>query len=177
VYGVVLQLGGFTKIESVAGVGTIVQIFLPVAERETESAPSDAAVVDVLGRGETILVVDDDDDTRNATARILTEAGYVVIAESRAAGALKTLESRAPDISVILTDVVMPDISGRVLAQRAGERWPQIPVLLMSGYEPDAERAADATTQTLLLKPLLRPALLAAVAAALEGNHGHGSNQ
>ncbi len=134
VHGIVQDAGGTIQVESTVGVGSTFRIRLPAAGTEapqpTEAGPSPQ------GRGvESILLVDDDPHIRSATARALRARGYTVHEASEGRMALALLEDH--EVQLMVTDVVMPHMSGRVLADAAKVRLPELPVLFMSGYTDD----------------------------------------
>jgi PAS domain S-box-containing protein len=158
VYGFMKQSGGHVKIYSEAGQGTTVKIYL---RRELAGAvvtnPSPQATTPRLPLGsqnEIILVVEDDIQVRQATVRSLRELGYTVRHASSGAEALELL-SEQPMISVLFTDVVMPGMSGRALAEAARAKYPDLKVLFTTGYTPNAivhNGTVDAGVE-LLTKP------------------------
>jgi PAS domain S-box-containing protein len=137
VHGIVEQSGGFIEVDSEPGHGTTFKIYLPrvtdaVAD---EGAPEDAQAL----RGkETVLVVEDHAEVRKYVAGALRAYGYQVIQAANASEALLFCERDAAHIHLVLTDVVMPLVSGRELADQLAKRWPAIKVLFMSGYSDDA---------------------------------------
>jgi CheY-like chemotaxis protein len=90
------------------------------------------------GRGETVLLVEDESAVRDITRRILTRAGYRVLAAGDSTEALEATKLLDEPVNLILTDVVMPRMNGRELADRIAERWPGIKVVYMSGYTDEA---------------------------------------
>jgi PAS domain S-box-containing protein len=139
VYGYVKQSGGHVKIYSEVGHGTTVKIYLPrlmadvhgeeeVREERPEAAPGK----------EDILVVEDDDDVRIYTVESLRELGYRVLEAHDGASALRLLERQEAPITLLLTDVVMPGMSGRELADAARELQPDLKVLFTTGYARNA---------------------------------------
>ncbi len=106
-----------------------------------------------------ILVVDDDRAVRELVASILTRAGYEVVAAPDAAHALELLESRSPDL--LLTDIVMPEMSGLALGARAHHQWPGLRVMFMSGYASQYEE--ELSGSVCLRKPFTPSQLLVAV--------------
>ncbi|CAN7186990.1 PAS domain-containing protein [Pseudoxanthomonas sp. LjRoot168] len=139
VYGFVKQSGGHVKIYSEVGSGTTVKVYLPRqlgAHAVTESVPS----AHPMPRGElqeVILVVEDEPAVRQFSVDALTELGYRVFSADSAAAALRILEAE-PSISLLFTDVVMPETNGRKLANEACRRWPHLKVLFTTGYSRNA---------------------------------------
>jgi len=172
VYGIVTRLGGSVRIYSDLGRGTAVRVYLPVTAEQSETEPRDSAQPSVAvpaGTGEVVLVSEDDDQIRAIAGRILTENGYSVVLVDRGAAALELLADESNRCDLLLSDVVMPHMSGRELAEHVAQVRPALPVLFMSGY---AERllAPGMVSRPgidLLEKPFTQAALLAAVASAL----------
>jgi signal transduction histidine kinase/ActR/RegA family two-component response regulator len=139
VFGFVKQSGGHVKVYSEAGKGTTVRLYLPryigplAAASETESDAFDKA----KGSGVSVLLVEDDADVRRFTADALTELGHRVKAVDNAQSALACLAD-GEDFDLLLTDVVMPGMDGRRLADEALRRKPGLKVLFMTGYTPNA---------------------------------------
>lgn len=162
VHGLALQLGGAVAIQSVPGVGTNVELWLPQGGRA--EAPAEALVDEplaVAGRG-TALLVDDEDLVRLSTADMLIELGYRVIEAASAEEALRLL-NRGLNPEVVVTDHLMPGMSGTDLARVLQNDRPSIKVLIVSGY---AETAGIAPDLPRLTKPF-RSAELAATLAGL----------
>lgn len=140
VYGFVKQSGGHVAIYSEEGKGTTVKIYLPrlmkeaSAEEDSIKATSDLP----LGEGdEVVLVVEDEEAVRQFTVEALSDLGYCVIEAEHAAEALKIIEQR-PDITLLFTDIVMPDMNGRELADQAIKLRPNLKVLYTTGYTRNA---------------------------------------
>ncbi|MDI6105819.1 PAS domain S-box protein [Actinoplanes sp. NEAU-A12] len=132
VYGIITQAGGTVQIYSEPGVGTTFTILLPATDVEaTANAPEDTAA-GLTGHGATVLVVEDESALREVTCRILTRGGYTVLAADGGDEALR-LAAENP-VDVLLTDVIMPNMLGRDLAEAVRSRWPGTKVLFMSGY-------------------------------------------
>jgi CheY-like chemotaxis protein len=140
VYGFVKQSGGHVKIYSEINEGTTVKIYLPRLMSGDKPIGSDSEdfVVDRLKRARTVLVVEDDDDVRSYTVEIIRELGYNVLEGDDAFSALRLLEREEQRIDLLFTDVVMPKMSGRELADRARSLRPNIKVLYTSGYTRNA---------------------------------------
>lgn len=139
VYGFVTQSGGHIRINSEVGQGTTVTIYLPRMTRVSEEEPELETAAPEAGKPtETILVVEDDDDVRAYTVGLLREIGYRVIEASDGQTALRQLERRDQAISLLFTDVVMPNMSGSELVETARKHRPGLKVLFTSGYTRDA---------------------------------------
>jgi PAS domain S-box-containing protein len=134
IHGIVEQSGGYIEIDSEMGRGTTFKIYLPrVEDASADSGKPEA--VSAMGGKETVLVVEDQAEVRRYAAAALMAYGYRVIQAPNADEALLVCERESVDL--VLTDVVMPSLSGRELADRLKERWPGIKVLFMSGYTDD----------------------------------------
>jgi PAS domain S-box-containing protein len=171
VYGYVKQSGGHVKIYSEAGQGTTIKIYLPRLVAAINGAEEDAAEAVPAAPGmESILVVEDDDDVRIYTVDSLRELGYRVLEAHDAASALRLLERQEEAPRLLLTDVVMPGMSGRELADTARAKWPEMRVLFTTGYARNAivhGGRLDAGVE-LLPKPFTYEALAAKVREVLE---------
>jgi two-component system cell cycle sensor histidine kinase/response regulator CckA len=169
VYGIVRQHLGTISLRTVPGKGTRFDVLLPVAEAAVAAPAAETAPErSPLGKGETVLVVDDEELVRTAVVRSLQARNYTVLEAASAAEALGILDRAADRIQLLLSDVIMPGGRGTELARVFQERYPGKPVLLMSGYlEPD-EHGAPADVQ-VLEKPLAPSQLARAVRAALDG--------
>jgi signal transduction histidine kinase/ActR/RegA family two-component response regulator len=134
VFGIVKQSGGHIWVYSEPGGGTTFKVYLPVCEGADVEVPEVAPPVMTLHGTETILLVEDQDDVRRVAQTILRRHGYHVIEASNAGEALLTCERHPRTIHLLLTDVVMPQLSGRELAERLLSMRPELKVLYMSGY-------------------------------------------
>jgi PAS domain S-box-containing protein len=139
VYGFVNQSGGNVKIYSEVGRGTSVKMYLPrYIATKTETQPEVSEALDVSGRGETVLVVEDDALLRAYAREALEELGYVVLEAEDAQGALALIELH-DEISLLFTDLVLPrGTTGAQLAERVRARRPNVRVLFSSGYSRNA---------------------------------------
>jgi CheY-like chemotaxis protein len=135
-YGAVKQSGGYIEVESEVGKGTTFKIYLPRVEEEGKTL-KDGRLVDLPGGAETVLLVEDEDTVRNLCSRILGELGYQVI-QARSGAEAVAAAGRDDRIDLLLTDVVMPGMSGKELATQLVLRHPEMKVLFMSGYTDDA---------------------------------------
>jgi PAS domain S-box-containing protein len=162
VYGIVTQAGGSIEIHSTPGEGTTVEVLLPATGAAPDQAPMAARPVDANGSGETILVVEDEAAVRRLTCRILAREGYNVLEAPDGAGAISAWDSHAGAIDLVLTDVVMPGMSGKELAERLG-----IEPVFMSGYTDDVMLRHGVEGLRLVQKPFDAQTLLGAVRSAL----------
>jgi signal transduction histidine kinase len=167
VHGIVAGSGGSLSVYSEPGMGTTFRAFFPPAH-EHAAAPAEAAAAEATGgSGETVLVVEDEPAVRQITARILRRNGYVVLEAASGAEALTLAAGHHFDM--LLTDLVMPQVSGPELAQRVQRMHPGIPVLFMSGYSQDVlgpREALDADAP-LIQKPFAAAELLKAIRTLL----------
>jgi two-component system cell cycle sensor histidine kinase/response regulator CckA len=138
VYGIVKQSGGHIWTYSEVGHGTSFKIYLPRTEEAAESTVIRRSGVTSISGNEQILLVEDDEQLRTLANSILTSCGYAVIVSSDTEHARLICEQRASSIQLLLTDVVMPGISGRALAQLLVAKNPKVKVLYMSGYTENA---------------------------------------
>jgi PAS domain S-box-containing protein len=172
VYGIVKQSGGYIWVYSELGKGTTFKVYLP---RVTDAIPASAAPAittsSVARKGhETILLVEDEPDLRELTQMVLSERGYTVIGAPSPAEAERLAENNGAEIHLLLTDVVMPGISGRELAKRLTGRFPNLRVMYMSGYTYNVI-AQDGTLEegiSFLQKPFTPLALTEKVREALD---------
>lgn len=174
VYGVVKRAGGRIDVESSVGRGSRFVIHFPVvstaaAEPEPEPEP-EAAQPDC--RYATILLVEDDPGVRSVASRILSSNGYRVLEAAGGAEALALLEGQAPAPDLMLSDIIMPGMSGYVLADRVALLRPELKVIFVSGYSGPATEGATAKQDETptLRKPFTSAALLASVRQALASN-------
>jgi two-component system cell cycle sensor histidine kinase/response regulator CckA len=138
VYGIVIQSGGALVVESEPNRGTTFTIFLPAYEGQVEARESTAFESRVPRGSETILVAEDERSVRKLATEVLKSAGYRVLEAENAGDALLVSEAYDGPIDLLLTDVVMPKMSGRKLAERLVSERPSMKVLYMSGYTEDA---------------------------------------
>ena len=138
VYGLVTQSGGAIEVESEPGHGTSFEIYLPRVDATTQSSEAGSDSPPALPGSETILLVEDEEAVRTLAQRVLLESGYTVLAAAGGRQALEIAGRHPGPIHLLLTDVVMPGMSGRDLAERLGSERPGICVLYTSGYTDDA---------------------------------------
>ena len=160
VYGVVKEAGGELRLASEPGRGTTITVLLPAADQDvTRTQVTGPAAPD--GVGQVILVVEDEDAVRDVVTRILTKASYQVIPAANPKDALEIIINPAVHIDAMLTDVVMPEMSGPQLAAHLRDARPQVPVLLMSGYTAGALPGGPAAPGELpLIRKPFKPATL-----------------
>jgi signal transduction histidine kinase/CheY-like chemotaxis protein len=167
VHGIVQQCGGSVSIDSTRGRGTAVRIVLPAAPAASAAAPADEALRPALApEGRTILLVEDDETVRRVAARSLERAGYRVLAVGDGEDALR-MAAATPHIDVLVTDVVMPGMSGPRLADHLRAARPRLPVLFMSGFSRDLPESLQPPAGSLLQKPFTPERLAARVAETL----------
>jgi two-component system cell cycle sensor histidine kinase/response regulator CckA len=137
VFGVVKQSGGGIYVYSEPGRGTTFKIYLPAASVPAEAAEA-AIEAEATGGTETIMVVEDDDGVRDLVRLMLEANGYRVLTMNDPDEATRVCRERPEAIDLLLTDVMMPEINGRVLAEQLGALAPSMRVLFMSGYSDEA---------------------------------------
>jgi two-component system, cell cycle sensor histidine kinase and response regulator CckA len=169
VYGIIQQSGGYITVHSEPGRGTTFKVYLPRIE-ETAEPPQIVVVHSGMPRGsETIMVVEDKVGVRKLISDLLRESGYTVIEACSGAEALQICEWREEPIHLMLTDVVMPQMSGRELADHMTARYPEMRILYMSGY---VDRATDLLEKGVffLEKPFAIDAIARKVRDALDAH-------
>jgi two-component system, cell cycle sensor histidine kinase and response regulator CckA len=137
VYGIVKQNDGFIYVASEPGKGTTFRIYLPRFESETPQVPYEEAACKRPTGTETILLVEDDESILNLSRMILEELGYTVLATHTPADAIRLAERYSGDFHLLITDVVMPEMNGRELAEKVSAIRQNLKCLYMSGYTAD----------------------------------------
>jgi len=170
VYGIVKQSGGFIYVESAPGSGATFDVFLPPVAAESRQEPG-ASAAPLPGGTETILVVEDELPVRRLACRVLAARGYEILAAGSGDEALRVAASYEGAIHCLVTDVVMPGMSGPELAERLRERMPDLKVLFTSGYAADAfeGRGGRLPDTPFLGKPYTAEDLARSLRAVLEG--------
>jgi len=150
VYGIVKQSGGSVWVYTEPGIGTTFKIYLPCVRSLVETSSPIESVEKIAGGGQTILVVEDEAALLQVTQQSLEEVGYVILAAQNPAEAIHISESHLGPIHLILTDVIMPGMSGAELATYLSARRPEMKVLYVSGY----------TDHTIVRHGVLEPGLV-----------------
>ncbi len=169
VFGIVTQSGGTIAVASELGQGTVFTIHLP-RSADVSAVPSNSERIRrQLGGSETVLVAEDEDAVRALVERILEQLGYVVLIATDGEGALRVSDQHIGTIDLLLTDVIMPGMSGPRLAEKIRARRPTIRTLYMSGYTDSEIRREGALVEDarVLEKPFSSQQLALAIRAAL----------
>ncbi len=167
VYGIVAEAGGTLSLYSEEGLGTVVSVFLPATEEPATTWSSGRERTGPSGDGEVIVVVEDEEALRQVTARVLRRNGYVALEAATPEEAFVLADEH--EIHLLLTDVVMPHLSGPELADRMRRERPELPVLFMSGYSQGVLGPHHAVEEDfrLIQMPFNEKILLSNVQAAL----------
>ena len=170
---VACQHKGEIVVESKKGSGTTFRIYLPAveaSEKKEEKRPTKIK----MGTGETVLVVEDEEDVLSITRAMLEGLNYNVVEASNGREALEMFDRHESEISVVITDIVMPEMGGNELVQALRERDPHLPVIVMTGYPLDGAEGPKmpegATSR--LDKPFKLDALSAVLDATIKENGG-----
>jgi PAS domain S-box-containing protein len=174
VYGIIKQNNGFIYVDSEAGQGTTFKIYLPRFAGAAVKGVVEVAPQASRSRGETILLVEDEDVLRAICRLFLTEFGYHVLVAATPAAALELAARHAGEIHLMLTDMVMPGMNGRQLTDRMHAIRPGMKCMIMSGYAADAMGQDDLAGLDVpfLEKPFSRDVLVRKVREVLEGSNG-----
>ena len=170
VYGSVSQHGGHIRLESSLGHGTTFYVYFQKSEERCVADDSKEAYK-VGGGDETILVVEDNKDVLRVTVSVLEQCGYHVLRAENGNEALHMLREHDEEIGLILTDLVMPGLGGRAMAQIVRKTKPDIPILLMSAYQISADEiAAFSPGFSFIQKPFTPVALAQSIRQLLDSS-------
>jgi len=172
VYGIVKQSGGFIWVYSELGKGTSFKIYLPRVGQTEEHISTSHPSAEVPTGSETVLLAEDEQDVREIAREFLESGGYRVIEAGDGTAAIQLAHQNKGKIQLLVTDMVMPGMTGQELAVRLQADHPGLNVIFMSGYsERAASEMADADPSIRLLsKPFSRAAILRAVSESLHGS-------
>jgi len=170
VYGIVKQSGGYVEVKSESDQGTTFRIYLPRLDAAATTVDRSTRSTAAAGGTETILLVEDEEGVRELARDILRASGYTVLEARNGPEALLLCERHQGPLDLLLTDVVMPRMSGRELAERLGPLRPDLSVLYMSGYTDDAviRHGVLGAGTAFLQKPFAPAALVQRVRESLD---------
>jgi len=170
VESIVKESGGFILVESKLGEGSIFKLHLPVSGRpKKQVVSSPARETQAVGGSETLLLVEDEDPLREATAEFLRSIGYKVSSARNGEEALENLRAGSGKFDLLVSDVVMPHMSGPRLAEITASRWPQVKMLFLSGYGESVvlQKGLLDMNEHFLQKPFPMPLLAAKIREVL----------
>jgi PAS domain S-box-containing protein len=177
VYGIIRQSGGHVVVRSEPGKGTTFDIYLPRVDDAPTPAVARRLRAKASGGSETILVAEDEDLVRRLLKTTLTSGGYSVLEARDGVEALEVCEQMGASLDLLVTDVVMPRMTGLELARRLAIDHPDLKVLCLSGYSAEATSAQRPMEWPFLAKPFVPATLLERVREVLDGERYSGSNQ
>ena len=174
VYGIIKQSGGYVLAQSEVGRGTTFRIYLPRVEEPAENASVTRASKSVTGGSETVLLVEDEESVRQLVRETLEAKGYKVLEADHGAAALRVASDHHGPIDMLITDVVMPGMSGRELSEQLSASDPDIKILYLSGYTEDAvvHQGVLEPGTSFLQKPFTLQALARKVREVLRSERG-----
>lgn len=172
VYGIVKQSGGYVWVYSEPGQGTTFKLYFPVYEGQAE-APTDYAEMHSVGSDRRILVVEDEAEIRQNICECLQQLGYQVLTAANGAEALAVFQQSGEQIDLVLSDLVMPRMSGHELWKRLAQHDPRVCFVFMSGYTEDAALRREILSERsrFLTKPFSVAELSATVQRTLAAHH------
>jgi two-component system cell cycle sensor histidine kinase/response regulator CckA len=170
VYGIVKQSGGELSVDTHPGEGTTFRIYLPRLTGPKKASKITGRARKLAKGSEKVLLVEDEPEVRKLTRSMLRHLGYTVVEAADGPAALKAWRKHGPSIDLLLTDVVMPNMSGRQLAERLASEQPGLKVLYMSGYTDEiiAHQGVIDSDKELLQKPFTRDLLAEKIRKVLE---------
>jgi CheY-like chemotaxis protein len=163
VYGIVRQSGGAIEVDTAPGAGATFNLYLPVCETCASEVQQAPVAKPKPANGKRVLVVEDEEAVRRYAARVLATEGYTVVEAGDGVEALDRCQTEGT-VDVVVTDVVMPRMGGRILVERLRAMRPDLPVVFMSGY---AEDPIGVSSALFLEKPFGADAMASVVAKAL----------
>jgi len=177
VFGIVKQSGGHIWVYSELGVGTTFKVYLPRVEEPLLHAEPVIAQTDLRQGSETVLVVEDEEAVRMLVCRVLESNGYRVLEARHGAEALVICDEHKEPIHMLMTDVIMPEMNGRELAERVSAQRPEMKILYISGYTDNAilRHGVLEPGTNFLQKPFTPNTLVRKVRAVLDGGPSVGS--
>jgi CheY-like chemotaxis protein len=170
IYGIVISTGGIVRLYSEPGIGTSVKVYLPATAAEVTASTALREPEPRRRDGnERVLIVEDEPAVRELARRLLEDAGFNVLCAANGPEALGAWDDSGGPIDLVLTDLIMPGMSGRELAHRLRAQQPTVNVLYMSGYTAGllGEQAILEEGEEVLEKPFTRSGLLRKIEAAL----------
>ncbi len=171
-YGFVLQSGGHIEVDSAPGAGTTFTLYFPQVDAPVEEATAEPVISDISvdGKG-TVLVAEDEGPVRTLLSRVLKAAGYNVLDAEDGEQALTLSEGHGGEIDLLVTDIVMPGMNGRILAKRVLADRPDTKVMYISGYSGGVAKADDIEAEGAIFirKPFSPDSLLSAVKTMIPG--------
>lgn len=177
VHGIARQHGGAVSVSPNPGGGTVFEVLLPGSQAGIPSPPGVVPASEPVGgslEGVHVLLADDDEMVRESLARTLGRQGMTVVKVDNADAALVYLESHGGELfDLLITDVVMPGMSGIDLARTVAARWPSLRTLIVSGYSPEGLQPVDDRMFTFLAKPFTTERLLEVVIRTLQPDPSH----
>jgi len=168
VYGFVKQVGGYVWVQSAPGAGSTFTIYLPVTRESVPPGCEKASVAAANRKSGTVLLVEDEESLRTLTRSFLEQAGYEVLEACNGKEALELAQNHSGSIDLLLTDMVMPGLNGRAVAQRLTHLFPGIRVAYMSGYTGFSDRETASLDAVVIPKPFTRDVLLHRLREALD---------
>jgi two-component system cell cycle sensor histidine kinase/response regulator CckA len=175
VYGIIRQSGGSIWVYSELGQGTTFKVYLPLVEEEPKQAAPTASAALMKGGSETVLLVEDEDMVRKLASELLAEGGYTVLEANGGEEAIQLGKEHTARIDLLITDVVMPKLSGKEVAEQLRAIHPETRVLFMSGYTDEAivHHGIVDSDIAFIQKPFSERALAQKIRDVLDATNGH----